>query len=295
MTTTSAGPSAAAAAADPARAGSPTPRVRAGTWDRVRGGALALWSGLALLYLFLPIFIVVLFSFNDPRGRFNYTWEGFTLDHWREPFAVEGLGTALANSIWIALISTGIALVLGTGVALALVRHRFRARGAVDMFTFLPLASPEVVLGAALLALFLTVNVATGFATIVIAHVMFNVSYVVVTIKARLQGMDGHIEEAAMDLGANEWTTFRKVTLPLIAPGLAAAGLLAFVLSLDDFVITNFNAGETQTFPLFIWGAARQGIPPQVNVIATALLVVALVLMFLNLAVQRRRGPAVQA
>jgi spermidine/putrescine transport system permease protein len=177
-------------------------------------------------------------------------------------------------------------------MALALVRYRFRGRGAVDMFTFLPLASPEIVLGAALLALFLTMNVATGFVTIVIAHVMFNVSYVVVTVKARLEGMDRFIEEAAMDLGANEWTTFRKITLPMIAPGLAAAGLLAFVLSLDDFVITNFNAGETQTFPLFIWGAARQGIPPQVNVIATALLLIALLLMVFNLLVQRRRGAA---
>ena len=266
------------------------PRVPARVWNRARTAALALWSGLALLYLFLPIFIVVLFSFNDPRGRFNFTWEGFTLDHWKDPFGVEGLGEAVANSLEIALISTAIALVLGTGMALALVRYRFRGRGTVDMFTFLPLASPEVVLGAALLALFLTMNVATGFTTIVIAHVMFNVSYVVITVKARLEGMDSHIEEAAMDLGANEWTTFRKITLPLIAPGLAAAGLLAFVLSLDDFVITNFNSGETQTFPLFIWGAARQGVPPQVNVIATALLVFALLLMALNVVVQRRRA-----
>ena len=271
------------------------PRFSARTWERIRTGGLALWSGLALLYLFLPIFIVVLFSFNDPKGRFNYTWEGFTLDHWKHPFAVEGLGTAVANSIEIALISTAIALVLGTGMAMALVRYRFRGRGTVDLFTFLPLASPEVVLGAALLALFLTMNVATGFVTIVIAHVMFNVSYVVVTVKARLEGMDRHIEEAAMDLGATEWTTFRKITLPLIAPGLAAAGLLAFVLSLDDFVITNFNAGETQTFPLFIWGAARQGVPPQVNVVATALLLVALALMALNLLVQRRRAAAAPA
>src|SRR5918998_1213688 len=130
MTTTSAGPSAVASAADPARADSPTPRITASAWDRIRGGALALWSGLALLYLFLPIFIVVLFSFNDPQGRYNFTWEGFTLDHWKDPFAVEGLGTAVANSLEIALISTAIALVLGTGVALALVRHRFRGRGA---------------------------------------------------------------------------------------------------------------------------------------------------------------------
>jgi spermidine/putrescine transport system permease protein len=274
----------------PTAAPAPSPRLSARTWGRLRTGVLALWSGLALLYLFLPIFLVILFSFNDPKGRFNYTWQGFTLDWWKDPFGVPGLGTAVANSLQIALISTVIALVLGTGMALALVRYRFRGSGAVDMFTFLPLASPEVVLGAALLALFLTMNVATGFVTIVIAHVMFNVSYVVVTVKARLEGMDRHIEEAAMDLGANEFTTFRKVTLPMIAPGLAAAGLLAFVLSLDDFVITNFNAGETQTFPLFIWGAARQGIPPQVNVIATALLVAALALMALNVAVQRRRA-----
>jgi spermidine/putrescine transport system permease protein len=289
------------AAAEPA-AGAPEistpatpPRFTAKTWERIRTAGLALWSGLALLYLFVPIFIVVLFSFNQPKGRFNYTWQGFTLDHWKHPFAVEGLGTAVANSIEIALISTAIALVLGTGMALALVRYRFRGRASVDLFTFLPLASPEVVLGAALLALFLTMNVATGFVTIVIAHVMFNVSYVVVTVKARLEGMDKHIEEAAKDLGATEWTTFRKVTLPLIAPGLAAAGLLAFVLSLDDFVITNFNAGETQTFPLFIWGAARQGVPPQVNVVATALLLVALALMALNLLVQRRRAVAALA
>ena len=287
MTTASADAGPRTAAGAPVATG---PRIPARVWDRIRTGALALWSGLALLYLFLPIFLVVLFSFNDPKGRFNYTWQSFTLDHWKDPFGAEGLAEAVANSLEIAVISTAIALVLGTGMALALVRYRFRGRGAVDLFTFLPLASPEVVLGAALLALFLTMNVATGFVTIVIAHVMFNVSYVVVTVKARLEGMDRHIEEAAMDLGANQWTTFRKVTLPLIAPGLAAAGLLAFVLSLDDFVITNFNSGETQTFPLFIWGAARQGIPPQVTVIATALLAVALLGMVLNLMVQRRRS-----
>ena len=258
------------------------------TADAWRTRLLGVWSALALLYLFLPIFVVALFSFNDPAGRFNLTWSGFTLDHWLHPFAVEGIGTAVRNSILIATISTAIALVLGTFMALALVRHGFRGRRAMDMFIFLPLATPEVVLGAALLGLFLTMNVATGFATIVVAHTMFNVSYVVVTIRARLQGMDNHLEEAAMDLGANEWTTFRKVTLPLILPGVGAAGLLAFALSFDDFVITNFNAGQTSTFPLFIWGAARQGVPPQVNVLATALLVIVLVLMLANLAWQRR-------
>jgi spermidine/putrescine transport system permease protein len=259
-----------------------------GTWDWWRGKALGLWAALALVYLFIPIFIVVLFSFNNPKGRFNFTWEGFTLDHWKHPFQVQGLGTAAANSLEIAAISTAIALALGTCMALALVRYGFRGRRTTDMFVFLPLATPEVVLGAALLSLFLTANFETGFVSIVIAHVMFNVSYVVVTIKARLAGMDLHIEEAAMDLGANEWTTFRKITLPMIAPAVAAAGLLAFAISIDDFVITNFTAGQTQTFPLFIYGAARQGIPPEVNVLASALLFIALALMAANLVWQRR-------
>ncbi|MEA2429404.1 MAG: spermidine/putrescine transport system permease protein [Thermoleophilaceae bacterium] len=266
--------------------------VGARTWDTVRSKLLGAWAALALLYLFLPIFIVVLFSFNDNKGRFNLTWQGFTLTHWQHPFSVQGLGPAMANSLEIAAISTAIAVTLGTFMALALVRYGFRGRRVIDLFVFFPLATPEVVLGAALLGLFLTMNLATGFVTIVIAHVMFNVSYVVVTIKARLEGMDTHIEEAAMDLGANEWTTFRKITLPLIAPGVGAAALLAFALSIDDFVITNFNAGQTVTFPLFIYGAARQGIPPEVNVLASIVLLVAVAGMVANLLVQRRRARA---
>ena len=258
----------------------------------VRDWLLGAWSVLALVYLFIPIFVVAAFSFNDPAGRFNLEWAGFTVDHWLHPFAVEGLGTAFKNSLLIAAISTVIAVLLGTFMALALVRYRFFGRGPTDFFVFLPLATPEVVLGAALLGLFITLGVTTGFTTIVVAHTMFNVAYVVVTIKARLQGMDTHLEEAAMDLGAGEWTTFRKVTLPLIAPGVAAAGLLAFALSVDDFVITNFTAGQTSTFPLFIYGAARQGVPPQVNVLATFLLLAVLALMVLNVVVQRRRAKA---
>jgi spermidine/putrescine transport system permease protein len=256
--------------------------------DKVRSWGLAIWSVLALLYLFIPIFIVVLFSFNDNQGRFNFTWQGFTLNHWAHPFADPDLASALKNSLVIALISTLIAVALGTFMALALVRYSFRGRGVVDLMVFLPLASPEVVLGAALLALFLTAAVNTGFVTIIIAHVMFTVSYVVVTVKARLEGMDRHIEEAAMDLGATEWATFRKITLPMIAPGVAAAGLLAAAISIDDYVITSFNAGQTQTFPLFIFGATRQGVPPEVNVLASGLLIVVLVLMALNVMLQRR-------
>jgi spermidine/putrescine transport system permease protein len=256
--------------------------------DRVRSWGLAIWSGLALLYLFIPIFIVVLFSFNDNQGRFNFTWQGFTLDHWAHPFQDPDLAAALKNSLMIALLATLIATALGTFMALALVRYGFRGRAVVDLLVFLPLATPEVVLGAALLALFLTLAINTGAATIVIAHVMFTVSYVVVTVKARLEGMDRHIEEAAMDLGATEWATFRKITLPMIAPGVAAAALLAAAISIDDYVITSFNAGQTQTFPLFIFGATRQGVPPEVNVLASGLLFVILILMGLNVLLQRR-------
>jgi len=258
------------------------------TADRIRAVGLGLWAALAVLYLFIPIFIVVLFSFNDNKGRFNFTWQGFTLKHWQDPLADADLATALQNSLVIAGITVLIAVVLGTFIAIALVRYGFRGRGAVDLFIFVPLATPEVVLGAALLALFLTLNVNTGFTTIVIAHVMFSISYVVVTVRARLEGMDKFIEEAAMDLGATEWTTFRKITIPMIAPGIASAALLVAALSIDDYVITSFNAGQTQTFPLFIFGATRQGVPPEVNVLATMLLAVVLVLMGVGVMVQRR-------
>jgi spermidine/putrescine transport system permease protein len=265
-----------------------TPAPSGGTGDRIRHWGLAIWSGLAVLYLFIPVFIVVLFSFNAPKGRFNFTWQGFTLDHWLHPFADPDLALALKNSLLIAAISTVIAVSLGTFMAMALVRYGFRGRTVVDFFVFLPLSTPEVVMGASLLALFLTAGVNTGFATIVIAHVMFTVSYVVVTVKARLEGMDRHIEEAAMDLGATEWVTFRKVTLPMIAPGVASAALLAMAISIDDYVITSFNAGQTVTFPIFIFGATRQGVPPEVNVLATGLLVVVLILMAGNVVLQRR-------
>ncbi len=253
--------------------------------DWVIGG----WAVLALVYLFIPILVVVAFSFNDPRGRFNLTWQGFTLEHWTSPFAVLGLREAFVTSLQIAAISTVAATALGTLLALGLTRHRFRGRGATELLVFMPLATPEVVLGAALLGLFLVIGANTGFSTIVIAHVMFNISYVVITVRARIAGFDRALEEAAMDLGANEWTTFRKVTLPLIAPGILAASLLAFALSVDDFVITNFNAGAEVTFPLFVWGAARVGVPPQVNVMGTIIFAAAVGLMLANVLYQRRR------
>jgi spermidine/putrescine transport system permease protein len=250
--------------------------------------SLNLYAALALIYLLAPIAIIVLFSFNDPVGRFNFTWQGFTLEHWKDPFGVPGLQEALVNSLQIAALSTVIATVLGTMMALALVRYQFRGRAPTNLFIFLPLATPEIVLGASLLSLFIAVGYSTGFTTILIAHVMFNISFVVVTVRSRLIGFDRSLEEAAQDLGANGFQTFMRITLPLIAPGVLAAALLAFALSVDDFVITNFNSGSTVTFPLFVWGAARVAIPPQINIIATMIFVGTLALMLLTVLQQRR-------
>ena len=234
---------------------------------------------------------MILFSFNDPAGRFNYTWQGFTLKNWANPFGFPGVRDSVQLSLEIAALSSLVATALGTLIALALVRYRFVGRGVVNLLIFVPMATPEIVMGASLLALFVSWGKPhQGFWTILIAHIMFNISYVVVTVKARLAGFDRHLEEAAMDLGANEWTTFQKVTLPLIMPGILAGGLLAFALSVDDFVITYFNAGSTTTFPLFVWGAARVALPPQINVIGTAIFVVAVGGMLANIVFQNTRA-----
>jgi spermidine/putrescine transport system permease protein len=251
---------------------------------------LTVYSLLFFGYLMLPIAIVIAFSFNHPHGRFNYTWQGFTFDNWRSWNGVPGLQDAIVLSLEIALIASIVATVLGMLVALALVRYGFRGRGVTNLLIFLPLSTPEIVLGASLLTLFLHVSFITfGFWTILIAHVMFCISFAVVTVKARLIGFDRHLEEAAMDLGANEWTTFRKVTLPLIAPAILAALLLCFAISIDDFVVTYFNSGSSITFPLFVWGAARVGAPPQVNVIGTAIFVIAVTASLFSVFYQRRK------
>ena len=271
-------------------AAAPRPSVLSRSWGFVKRHVLTVYAVLAFTYLLLPIGVVIAFSFNDPAGRFNYTWQGFTLDNWRNWDGVPGLTGAMSLSLQIAALSSIVATTLGTLIALALVRYGFAGRSATNFLIFLPMAAPEIVLGASLLTLFLTLHFATGFLTILIAHIMFNISFVVVTVKARLVGFDRHLEEAAMDLGANEWTTFRKVTLPLIAPAILAGALLTFALSVDDFVITYFNSGSEVTFPLFVWGAARVGAPPQVNVIGTMIFVVALGLMLVNILLQRRKG-----
>jgi spermidine/putrescine transport system permease protein len=258
----------------------------AGRW--VLDNLLNVYAAVALIYLLFPIAIVILFSFNDTKSKFNFTWEGFTLRHWGDPFKITALTDAMKTSLEIAAIATIGAAILGTMIALALVRYEFRGRRATNFFIFLPMATPEIVLGASLLSLFLTIGLQLGFTTIVIAHIMFDISFVVVVVRSRLIGFDPHLEEAAQDLGANELTTFTRVTLPLIAPGILAGALLAFALSIDDFVITNFNSGATITFPLWIWGAARVSIPPQVNVMATMIFLVTLLAMLLTVWQQRR-------
>ncbi len=258
-------------------------------WRFAKHHSLTVYAMLVFAYLMLPIAVVILFSFNAPAGRFNYVWQGFTFDNWRNWDAVLGLSDAVRRSLEIALLSSLVATVLGTLVALAIVRHTFRGRGFTNLLVFLPMSTPEIVLGASLLTLFINGRVATGFVTIFVAHVMFVISFIVVTVKARLIDFDRHLEEAAMDLGANEWTTFRKVTLPLLAPAILSAALLGFAISVDDFVITYFVSGPTQTFPLFVWGAARVAVPPQVNVIASAIFLVAVTVMVVNVVVSGRR------
>jgi len=264
--------------------------VAASTWAFVKHHALSVYSVLFFLYLLLPIAVVVMFSFNHPSGKFNYVWQGFTWNNWRYWDGVPGIRSALFLSLEIALFASIVATVLGTLIALALVRYGFRGRGATNILIFLPLSTPEIVLGASLLTLFLNLNVVFGFWTILIAHIMFCISFAVVTVKARLIGFDKHLEEAAMDLGANEFTTFRKVTLPLIAPAILAALLLCFAISVDDFVVTYFNAGNRVTFPIFVWGAARVATPPQINVIGTAIFAIAVTCMLGNVFLQNRRA-----
>jgi spermidine/putrescine transport system permease protein len=256
----------------------------------VKRHLLTAYALLAVAYLMLPIAVVILFSFNAPKGKFNFVWQGFTFDNWIQWDSVLGIREALITSIQVGLLATVVATALGTLIAMAIVRHRFVGRGATNLLVFLPMSTPEIVLGASLLTLFLntTAVVQLGFWTIFIAHVMFIISFIVVTVKARLIGFDRHLEEAAMDLGANEFTTFRKITLPLIAPAMLAAALLGFALSIDDFTITYLNAGATQTFPVFVWGIARVSVPPQVNVVASAIFLIAIAIALGNVLWQYR-------
>ncbi len=258
------------------------------------------FTAAALFYLLVPILVMIAYSFNDPPGRFNFVWGEFSLAAWLNPFGRPGLQEALFTSLGIAFVATIVATALGTLIALALTRYDFRGRTGTNVFLFIPMATPEIVLGASLLTMFvgtaqepfktLTGGLLfpLGAQTILVAHVMFNISFVVVTVRARMQGFPRHLEEAAMDLGANEWTTFWKVTFPLILPGILAAFLLCFSLSIDDFVITQFTSGTEQTFPIWVWASIRNNFPPQIHVISTMVFAGAILLVALNTLNERR-------
>jgi spermidine/putrescine transport system permease protein len=261
-----------------------------GAWAWLRRNALMIYAGIAVAYMLIPIAVIAIFSFGEtPRDRINFSLDGgFTLEYWQNAFADAELNDALIVSLELAALTTLIATVIGTLMALALVRHQFFGRRATNLLIVLPMATPEIVIGAALLSMFVVYGVALGFTTLLIAHVMFSISFVVVVVRSRLIGFDRSIEEAAADLGATPLQTFRHVTLPLLAPGVMAAGLLAFALSIDDFVISNFNSGTTVTFPLYVYGAALRGIPIQVNVLATMLFALVVVAVALVIWQQRR-------
>jgi spermidine/putrescine transport system permease protein len=281
MATTLSRPAARAASASPAR------RPRRQSW--LRRHVVQIFAAVALLYMFLPVAYVIAFSFNNPSDRYNSTWNSFTFSNWTDVCGPAGVCDSLKLSLEIGALATLGATVLGTLIAFALARRRFGGRATTNLLIFLPMATPEVVMGSSLLTLFVNLQVPLGFWTIVIAHITFDISFVVVTVKARLQGLDSRLEQAAMDLYANEWQTFRRITFPLVFPGILGAALLAFSLSFDDFIITNFNSGQTVTFPMFVWGASLRSIPPQVNVVGSIMFVASLGLALVGQVFYRRR------
>jgi len=270
----------------------PGPRRRRGPITWLREHVIVIAATLAFIYLLLPNLVVIAFSFNKPNGRYNYTWNRFSTDAWTNICGTPGICDSLKLSLKIGIAATIGATVLGTLMAFALGRHRFRGRSQTNLLIFMPMATPEVVMGSSLLTLFLNLKIPLGATAILIAHIMFCVSFVVVTVKARIAGLDPRLEQAAADLYANELQAFWRITFPLVAPGIAAGALLAFSLSFDDYIITNFNATTSSiTFPMYVWGAAQRGTPVQINVIGTLMFVLALVAVISGqLLGQRRSG-----
>jgi len=262
------------------------------TW--LRKNLVLILGLLVLVYTFIPIFVVILMSFNDPNSRLIYSFDGFTLHNWLNPCEEPDMCTALKTSIQVGLLATLLSTVIGTLAAFALVRHEFRGRSGANLLIFLPMAAPEIVLGSSLLALFVASGFAgqLGFGTILIAHIMFCMSFVIVTVRSRLAGMNDTLEQAAMDLYATPRQTFWRVTFPLVLPGIVGAALLSFSLSFDDFIVTNLNAGQTTTFPMYVWGAAQRGVPMQVNVVGTVMFLVSVVIVVGGEPNSRRRARA---
>ena len=255
----------------------------------LRGHLVAIAALAVLAYLLLPNLVVIVFSFNKPRGTYNYQWERFSTDAWTNPCGTPGICGALGLSLRIGLIATAIATILGTMVAFAIGRHRFRGRSSTNLLIFLPMATPEVVMGSSLLTLFIAMGIAPGTVTILIAHILFTLSFVVVTVKARIASLDPRLEQAAADLFANPYQTFVRVTLPLVAPGIAAGALLAFSLSFDDYIVTAFNSGQAQTFPLWVYGTNLRGLPAQANVVGAGMFFIALLLVVVGRFAGRKR------
>ena len=271
----------------------PPRRPRRRRWTRF---ILPAYSWLIIAYLVFPIVVMVIYSFNKVATglqQVSFGWNGFTTQWYREWSNVPGLTSAFWLSIRLAIASTLLATIIGTLLALALVRYRpprFRGKTLIEQVMFLNIAAPEIVLGASLLGLFVTLNVARGFMTLLLAHVAFSIAYVAVTVRARLAGFDRSLEEAAADLYANSWTTFRKITLPLIMPGILAGALMAFALSIDDFVTSNFVNGTAVPFPVWVYGVTRIGIPPQVFVFGSAIFAVGILCAFASIVIGRRRA-----
>jgi spermidine/putrescine transport system permease protein len=262
---------------------------RRGPLGWLREHIVPIAAALAFVYMLLPNVIVVLFSFNDPAGRYNYTWQKFSLDAWLHPCAPSGMCASLGLSLRIGLLATLVSTILGTLAAFAMARHRYRGRATSNLLVFLPMATPEVVMGSSLLTLFVSSQIPLGATTILIAHIMFSISFVIVTVKARIAGLDPRLEQAAMDLYANERQTFLRVTFPLVAPGILAASMLAFALSFDDYIITNFTASASSvTFPMFVYGSAARGTPVQVNVVGTVMFLLALSAVGVGQLISRR-------
>ncbi len=254
---------------------------------------LGAWALLVYVWLFAPIAVVVIFSFNHPAGKFNTSWNEFTLDNWAHPFRKADYTAALITSLKVAAVACLVATIFGGLMALATSRYDFRGKGLVNFILVLPLTTPEIVMGSSLFTLFFARDLSLGFTTVVIAHILFCISFVALTVEARVRGFDWSLEDAAMDLGSSPWRTFRTVTFPLILPGIGAAALLSFALSIDDYIITSFVAGDqTTTFPMRIFNANKTEIPPQVHVIATAILVVTGTLMAIGAWRTIKRGPA---
>jgi len=256
----------------------------------IRRNLVVIVGLVVMVYVLLPNLVVIAYSFNKPNGRFNFQFTQFSFDAWTNACGTPGICDSLVLSLQIGVVASLVATVLGTMVAFALGRHRFRGRAATNLLIFLPMATPEVVMGSSLLTLFIALGVPSGRTTILIAHIMFCLSFVVVTVKARVASLDPRLEEAAADLYASPAQTFIKVTFPLVAPGIAAGALLAFSLSFDDYIITNFNASPSSvTFPMYVWGAAQRGVPVQINVIGSIMFLGSLAIVAIGQLISSRR------